>query len=105
MKTFLLALLLVCNTAYAERWVQAGPLHYVDIDYMLDPKNSNIRIYNTKDLNYNLRSVVAIDCKLNLFAVYESYYFSNNKWYSAPKETLGTWHPSSRDFIHNLICR
>ncbi len=102
-----MALLLVCNTAYAERWVEVSPLSYVNIDYTVDTKNPSIRIYVTKNLEYHSISVVAIDCKLNLFAVYESYYLdqTKNKWWAVPKETLGTWHYSSKDRIHNLICR
>jgi hypothetical protein len=107
MKKLLLTLLLVCSTAYAERWVAVSPSWHININYTVDARNSNIRIYTTKNLEYHSVSVVAIDCKLKLFAVYESYYLdtSKNKWWAVPKETLGTWHPTSTDQIYNLICR
>lgn len=105
MKRLFLLLILCTTLAHAERWVEVGPLVYVNIDYTVDTQNSNIRIYVAKNLDYHTISIIAIDCKLNLFSIYESYYMSNNKWNRVPQSTPVTWHQGTKDQVYSLICR
>ena len=102
-------LLLYATTVSAERWVQVSPYSEIDIDYSVSATDPNIRIYKSRATDVKIRSVMAMDCKLHLFSIQQSFYFSNNRWYEVPRETLGTWYrnieDTSRDHPFNLICR
>lgn len=93
MKRLLLTLLLVCNTAYAERWVQVYSWGEMDIDLVTQKVDGvSWPSYRLYDREYNSEVTWLVDCRLGLHrAVSVVWYNPGRKTYWRKEALTSAW--------------